>query len=119
VATKAFKEMVNPYIGAGVRVFLWENLINGDDGEPLYLPQHSDKTVQVIGTFGVGGTCLIEGSCMTVTPTYGTLNDSQGNALSFTAAKLETVLEDPYIIRPRVSAGDVTTDLDVYILVKI
>lgn len=105
--------------GKGVTGYQWV-LVNGDDGLPLEESGlFSDKTIQVKGEFGVGGTLIIEGSNDAKTgATYATLNDPQGNALSITAAKIETILENPRIIRPRVSAGDGTTALTVTILVR-
>jgi hypothetical protein len=99
------------------RLFKW-SLANGDWGYPVMLPRYSDKTVQVSGTFGVGGTILIEGSVMRDSPVFETLNDSQGNALSFTGPKIEAIVENPYQVRPIVTVGDGTTAIDVYLLVK-
>ena len=100
----------------GVTLVKWAGLQNTDTGVPFVCPYQNDRTVHVIGTFGTGGTMLIEGS-LEVTPTgYATLNDPQGNALSFAAARIESVLENVTNIRPRVSAGDANTLLDVYLL---
>ena len=68
-------------------------------------------TFQITGTFGVGGTCVIEGSNDGVT--YFTLNDQANAALSITTAALKTVRDTPFWIRPRVTAGDGTTSLTV------
>lgn len=95
----------------GVKVVTWTGLLNGDVGAPFISAQFADKCVQVEGSFGVGGTCEIEGTNYTSGPTYRTLNDPQGNALSVTSAKVEQVLENPYMVRPRVSAGDGNTNL--------
>lgn len=40
----------------------WPALANGDDGTPISFSQYTDKSVQVSGTFGVGGTLRFEGS---------------------------------------------------------
>lgn len=102
----------------GVVKAKWETLTTTNaDGAPFTTSRYSDKSVQVLGTFGAGGTLLIEGSNDGGT-TWATLNDANGNALSFGAAKIEQILENVEKIRPRVSAGDGTTDLDVYIIAK-
>ena len=99
-------------------VILWETLTTTNDtGSNLEMPGSSDRSVQVIGSFGAGGTLVIQGSNDNGT-TWHTLNDPQGNALSFTTAKTEAVLELTRLIRPFISGGDGTTDLDVYMLVK-
>ena len=41
---------------------IWENLSNGDDGEPVSVPGARDYTMQVLGTPGVGGSVLLEGT---------------------------------------------------------
>ena len=98
----------------GIGGYKWLDLANTDTGTPLLIDRRTDRTVQVNGTFGAGGTCVIEGSIDGTN--YITLSDLQGTALSFTAAGLEGVTEAVTFIRPRISAGDGTTAIDVYIL---
>ena len=100
----------------GIRVVEWAALANGDDGAPAELVNFADRTVQVAGTFGAGGSVTIEGSLDGVT--YAALTDPQGNALTFTSARLETISEVVRYIRPRVTAGDGTTALTVRILFR-
>lgn len=90
-------------------------LFNGDQGLPQSGPRLSDKTVQVTGTFGAGGSVQIEGS-NDGGATWHILNDPQGTPLTFTAAKTETILENPQLIRPNVTAGDGTTLLNVLLV---
>lgn len=93
----------------------WEGFAtNGDVGSPFGAPAYSDKTVHVKGNFGTGGTIVVEGSNDGVT--YKTLTDPQGNALSFTAEGIELISESPLYIRPRLSAGTSTIDIDVFIV---
>lgn len=94
--------------------FTWSNLANGDAGTELMLAEFADKSVQVFGTFGVGGTVQIEGSNDGVN--YAVLTDPQGNNLLLTSAKIETVSEVTAYIRPRIIAGDGTTSLTVVAL---
>lgn len=98
-------------IGTNVAVHAWSALANGDDGQPLELLDFADYSVQVGGTFGVGGTIVFEGSNDGVT--YFTLTDAQGSAISKTAAAIEQVVETCRYVRPRVTAGDGTTNLAV------
>lgn len=104
--------ITNGGFGLAVR---WTPLANGDDGQWLDLHDFPDVSVQVFGTFGVGGNLRIEGSNELVPTNAATLNDPQANALDFTAAKIEQVLENVRWIRPRVTAGDGTTALSVCI----
>lgn len=104
-------------IEGGAYLATWTNLTTTDvDGEKVAYAGASDRTVQVVGTFGAGGTVVIEGS--NDGTNWATLTDPQGNALSFTAAKVETVMELTRYIRPRVTGGDGTTDLTVILLMR-
>lgn len=95
----------------------WAAIPNGNQGSALSNPGLNDKTVQILGTFGAGGTVVIEGSNDGGT-TWATLNDSrgEGSALSFTAANIVTILENPERIRPNVTSGDGTTAITVIIV---
>ena len=94
----------------------WADLANGDEGEALPFSQYADKTVQVVGTFGAGGSVTIEGSNNGTD--WAVLADAQGNALNITSAKIEQVLEVTQYVRPRVTAGDGTTSINVILLAR-
>ena len=96
----------------------WEGLSVGDTGKPYKSWFYADKSVQVKGVFGVAGKCVIEGSNMNGTPSWATLSDPQGNILEMSIASIETILENPYQIRPNITAGDETTLIDVYLLMR-
>lgn len=91
----------------------WASMANGDSGTPTdqNLMPWLDRTFQITGTFGSGGTVLIEGTNDLVN--YYTLTDPQGNALSVTTAGIHQVTEVVVAMRPRVSAGDGTTAIVV------
>lgn len=101
---------------AGVRILTWSALANGDDGSSVELSVFSDRSVQVAGTFGTGGKCVIQGS--NDGANWSTLNDAQGVALEFSVSKIEGVQEISRYIRPLVTVGDVTTNLTVTLLAK-
>lgn len=103
------------------RLYRWEGLANGDHGRPLPVPDLSDKTVQIVGTFGTGGQVNFEGSVVedaVVDADFVTLTDPQGNAIEATAVLLETVQENTLWVRPHVVSGDGDTNIDVLILVR-
>lgn len=99
-----------------VGIWTWTALANGDSGSAVVAPMFPDRTIQVFGTFGTGGTVVIEGSLDGTN--YATLTDQSDNALSFTAAKIEAIAPVTLYIRPRVTAGDGTTALTVILLAK-
>jgi hypothetical protein len=87
----------------------WTGLLNGDDGAPVIMPGSAVRSIQFAGTFGTGGTILLEGS--NDGTNYVTLTDPQGNAITKTSAGIEQIEEITVYVRPRVSAGDGTTTL--------
>jgi hypothetical protein len=100
----------------GVVTAVWTPLANGDVGAPLDAVGYPDKTVAIFGTFGAGGSLTIQGRASSAgaqDTDYTALNDSrgEGNALTFTAADIRVVNENPQFIRPAVTAGDGTTAL--------
>jgi polygalacturonase len=87
-----------------------------DVGAAIEMGASADRSVQVTGTFGAGGSVTIEGS--NDGTNYHTLNDPQGNALAVTSAKTEQVMELTRYIRPRITAGDGTTSLTVTMFLR-
>jgi hypothetical protein len=97
--------------------FSWTSLLNGDDGAPIKFGPFADRSVQVTGTFGTGGTIVMEGSNDGGT-TWATLKDPLGANVSFTATGLKMIGDLPYQIRPRVTAGDGTTSLSAWLMMR-
>lgn len=114
----AVRPIVPTKLSRGSHRWEWNTLLNGDTGAPLDAdqgcPNFADKTVHVKGNFTGPATIVIEGSNDGVT--WVTLTDPAGALLSFTSEDLKVVLENPQEIRPRVSAGGGSTDLDVFII---
>ena len=98
----------------------WTPLANGDSGSPVEMGDWADRTVQITGTFGAGGSVNMEGSNYKAseTPVYAILTDPQGNAVTKTTAAIEVFEESPLIIRPNVTAGDGTTAIQVRMVVR-
>lgn len=141
MATRAFTVEIPIYAQGGsapsAYIVTWAGLLNADDGAPFVCPNRADKSVQVHGTFGVGGNVRIEGSnkqAYSMTPgisgggtltgltgtDYSPLTDPQANILDIVAADqlIEQILENPNAIRPRITAGDGTTNLIVVMVVS-
>jgi hypothetical protein len=90
---------------------VWTGLLNGDDGSAVEGCDYADRTVQINGTFGSGGSVTLQGS--NDGTNWYALTDPQGNAITKTAAGLEVIAEGPRYIRPLVTAGDGATSLTV------
>ena len=87
-----------------------------DVGTVVFAPDHDVKEIQTRGTFGVGGTVIIQGSLSDAE--YALLNDVQGNALTITTKLIERIQETTGYVRPQVTAGDGTTSITVIMLLK-
>jgi len=110
---------INNAVGSNnsLKLATWTPLTTTNaDGSPFEFPDWADNTIQVFGTFGAGGTILVEGS--NDGTNWATLTDSNGTALSLTAASVKTINERPRYLRPRVSAGDGTTSLTAVMLAR-
>lgn len=93
----------------------WSGLTKTTDdvGNALHLDPRifgaTDRSIQITGTTGVGGTIVIQGSNQVVPTNWDTLTDAAGDPLSFTAVGLRQILEATAWIRPAVTAGDGNT----------
>lgn len=87
-----------------------------DSGAPATNISGADRSIQIEGTFGAGGSVTVEGS--NDGTNYETLNDHLGNALTFTTKGIKSVDQICRNIRPRVTAGDGTTSLTATLLTR-
>jgi len=94
----------------------WTDLATGDTGAPFPQSSWSDRSVQVSGTFGAGGTLSLEGS--NDGTNWALLRDPFGADLAVTAAGIFAVMEITRFVRPHVTAGDGATLLDVALLAR-
>jgi hypothetical protein len=98
-------------------VYTWTPLTTTNaDGAPIAYAGAGGRTVQVNGTLGAGGTLIVEGS--NDGTNWYQLSDLGGTAISFTAAGLKGIREEPLYVRPRVTAGDGTTSLTAVLAVR-
>lgn len=96
--------------GDNAHVVSWTPLTTTNDtGTAIEMAGSSIRSIQFAGTFGAGGTIVLQGS--NDGTNYVTLTDPQGTAISKTAAAIEQIEEVTRYIRPFVSAGDGTTSL--------
>jgi hypothetical protein len=108
---------ITPTDGGHGAKAVWTGLLNGDDGTPLDWFHFADRCVQVLGTFGTGGSIRLEWSNDGGT-TWVTCTDPQGNDIIKTAAGGEAVTEVGLLVRPRVTAGDGTTSLQAILAMR-
>lgn len=97
--------------------YSWLAMANGDTGAAIELGNYQDRTIQITGTFGTGGSVSLQGSNDGGT-TWVTLTDQAGSALTFTSAGLRQVLQLTQKVRLTVTAGDGTTSLNAYMFMR-
>ena len=115
-------EEVQPPAGfvvpSGTKIFKWpktgQAFTEDDTGKPLPCGHYADKVVQVYvagdgATFN-GATTTIQGALHPdpAAAVYASLHEPGGNALAYTAAGLNQVLENAESIRPAVTVADPT-----------
>lgn len=98
-----------------VHIATWGPMAGGDDGDPIKMPESSDRTIQFDGVFS-GGTAALEGSLNKAD--WFTLTDPQGNLITKAAAALEAIEELTLWVRPKVTGGDVNTQIFARLLIK-
>lgn len=100
---------------SSVRV-TWEGLGQGDEGEAVTYGVFTDRSVQVFGTFGAGGSVTMQGS--NDNANFVALTDPRGNALSISSPRLEQIEDLSYSFKPVVNGGDGTTALTVVLFAR-
>lgn len=98
------------------KIYTWSPLTFGDTGDAVGATGTGDRTVQILGTFGVGTSVAIEGTLNGTD--WQTLRDPTGNLLTFSAPGLKAVLENVIQLRPHVIAGDGTEQITVLVAVR-
>ncbi len=115
----AAKNGTHALVGAesyDVLTVTWETITSTNtNGSPAEIPEWSDKTIQVVGTWG-GATASVEGS--NDGTNYSTLHDLLGNTLFLTSDGITSVMETTRYIRPSSAGGDGTQDLDFILLAR-
>ena len=104
---------------ADSRHVLWSGLLNGDTGNAIGFQGSGDKSIQFTGTFGVGGSISLQGTCDKVPGSnWFILSDLQTLAITKTGVALEGIAESVMWVRPIVTAGDGTTNLVATMVVR-
>ncbi len=100
----------------GLTEVLWETLTTTNrPGLGVALGKSPDKTVQIIGNFSGTASIAIEGSNDGGT-TWSPCHDITNTVIAVTAAGLVLIVESPKLIRPNLSSGDGSADVDVYLV---
>lgn len=106
--------------GGQLNLQQWEGVVLGDTPIAISLnPNLADCSVSVAGTWG-GATISFQGALNSTLgdAVFVELTNPAGDALNFSADALETVLQNCFFVKPVLTGGDGTTDLDIILLVR-
>ena len=105
----------------GARVWLWEAVTDGDDSNisPVKIPYKDDLTIYAFGTFGAAASISLQGSPEIIDPPTLFANLTAANTtIALAAAGCALVDQNAIWYKPVLTGGDVSTDIDVYIVAK-
>jgi hypothetical protein len=99
-------------------VVFWETLTTTNrNGTPVTLSGAVlDMMAQALGTFGASATITMQGS-LDGGSTYFTLKDPADTDAALAAAGGVALRDKPLLIRPALTSGDGSTDVDVYLMI--
>jgi hypothetical protein len=89
---------------------------SADVGDGAMTNKYPERTVQAIGTFGVGGSMALQGS--NDGTNWGALKDAYGVLIALTTSVPVAIGDNPLFIRPAITAGDGTTNLSCLVAAR-
>lgn len=95
---------------------VWTPVTEADTCVAVSRPEYSDKSVQVLGTFG-GASIGVSGS-NDEGVTYAALNDPTGTVIAISAAGIKAVLENTEYFKPLRTGGS-STSLTIAMTIKL
>lgn len=104
------------YTNDGFVIATWTGLDADDAGAGLILGGSYELTVQATGTFGAGGNVALQGS--NDGTTWGAMPNPGGTTIGLGDAVPDFCAIRPRYVRPKVTAGDGTTDLTVTLVAQ-
>lgn len=105
------KSDINKYV---IKV-TWEGITTtNSDGDWIELPHYPEKTIHINGDFGTDGEITIQGSNDLLFSPF-VLTDSRGDSLVKVADYGGIIAENPLKIRPILTDGSGSVDLDITI----
>lgn len=110
----ATRSAVSSWMSKRVARTVWSGLLTGDDGAAESPGRLSDRSIQVSGTLGAGGSVNVQGSNDGVT--WATLSDPAGTPLATMGLGVEEILENTLFVRPLIVSGDGTTNITVQLV---
>lgn len=104
----------------GTAVASWASLASGETGQAVAIGGYAGpKTIQIGGTFGVGGSVAIQGSNDGTNWDTMSIFDLQAGAYvlltAISTAQFAMLIENPRFVRAVVTGGDGSTAIRVFI----
>lgn len=112
----AIMKDVGPAGDGSTILVTWTEVTEADDCAPVSMPGHADKSILAIGTFDSANVAVHGSNDGT---TYAALNDNGGTVIDITVAGAKQVVENTLWVKPVVTTGGATQDLDISMLFRL
>jgi len=96
----------------------WTPVTNADTCNPVSYPGHSDKSIQVSGTFNAASVAMNGSNEPTGTNMFA-LNDPSSTVIAITAAGGKAVLENTLFLQPAATGGGGSQSLTITMLLRL
>jgi hypothetical protein len=94
----------------------WTPVASGDTCNAVSFPKHSDRSIQVSGTFSGGTSIAIQGTNEPAATNFVSLRGPDSVVIAFTAAGMKAVLENALFHAPLSSSGDGSQSVTITML---
>jgi hypothetical protein len=98
------------------RIYKWEGLLMGDDGSPLQVDEFHHITIHGFGAFDGGANLNILGSNSGTN--FAVTKKHDVGSMILTADSIEKMLTEPRFIKPSITSGNVSTDIDCWVILR-
>lgn len=112
----AVKKDVGPSGDGSTILVTWSTVTEADECAPVSMPAHADKSILAFGTWD-GANVAVHGS--NDGTNYAPLADPGGTVIDITQDGAKQVVENTVWVKPVVTTGGATQDLDISMLFRL
>jgi hypothetical protein len=98
------------------RIYKWEGLLQNDDGAALQVDEFHHITIHGFGSFSGGAGLNILGSNSGTN--FAVTKKHDVGSMILTADSVETLLTEPRFIKPSITSGNGSTDIDCWVILR-
>jgi hypothetical protein len=98
------------------RIYKWEGLLIGDDGAALQVDEFHHITIHGFGSFSGGAGLNILGSNSGAN--FAVTKKHDVGSMILTADSIETLLTEPRFIKPSITSGNGSTNINCWVILR-